>query len=154
MRTKSKEWSKSIKEEIKTFSLDDLGEHAFLYHSNMSNESLIRRILDDNKKNATTFDISMEEVAKYIRESLSDDREREMFLHAILYNEKKGRKVYHDIWTDKIIGHGYRKCPAHDWKTGPRNCTDIGIYAVRDITSRFGFRILSVYPIFSPDEFR
>lgn len=153
MKDKVANWSKQIEGIIGSFGVKDIPVHAYAKHTGMSEYDLIDRLVREGKKNATTFDIPMEKVAKYIREELSDERGRECFLYAILYNAdvKHQMKVYHDIWTDEIIGHGYSK-KNHDWKQGPKTCTDIGIYAKRDVHARFGFTILSVYPIFGEEE--
>ena len=152
IKEKMKLWSKEIEGIVGTFCVRDIPEHAYMYHTHMKNQDLINRLLHGGKKNATTFDIPMEMVAEYIRKDLMDEIERECFLYALLYNSSHNVKVYHDIWTDETIGHGYSKSPSHNWKDGPKTCRNIGIYAIRDTHSRFGFTILSVYPVFDEED--
>ncbi|OUO28450.1 hypothetical protein [Eubacterium sp. An3] len=151
IKKEMKVWSKQIESIVSTFGERDIPEHAYMYHTHKSDQDLINRLLHEGKRYATTFDISMELVAEYIRKDLMDETERECFLYALLYNSSHNVKVYHDIWTDDIIGHGYSKSPSHNWKNGPMYCKNIGIYAVKDIHSRFGFSIISVYPIFGEE---
>lgn len=153
MKEKVENWSNQIADIIGSFGIKDIPVHAYKKHVGMTEHDLINRLLKEGKKNATTFDIPMEKVAEYIREELSDKRGRECFLYAILYNTDVNHqmKVYHDIWTDEVVGHGYSK-KNHDWKQGPKTCTDIGIYAKKDVRAKFGFTILSVYPIFGEED--
>lgn len=129
-------------------SIEMNGGHILAKHLDQTDRNLIYRCTKDNKKLATSFLFSKEEVLEMIKDALLD--EEYMTPESIiewLDDDSDGGDFYAVKEYDHVVGKGYFRAAWHAWDKGPAMCHSINV-VLRKVERKADttFKIVTAYP--------
>lgn len=142
-----------IVNDITLETMEIMGGHTLFKHFNQTHSDLINRCVKE-KKAATVFTLSKDEVLNLIKETLLDEEfeEPECIIEWLNDNADGGDYVAIKNF-DEIIGEGFYREKWHEWENGSVECRSINI-VLRKVERKTDttFKIITVYPSITEDD--